>query len=97
MLKIYSYKGKAEFLATVTSAVSHYIYSEIILIWSFAFLIIIGAQLLIMFFIFLIEQFLLDNIFVEIKIRIFSGFFHVQKVQQFILAEKSLNIFYKMN
>ncbi len=54
------------------------------------FLIIIGAQLLIMFFIFLIEQFLLDNIFVELKIKKNSGFFDVQKVQQFILAEKSL-------
>ncbi len=54
------------------------------------FLIIIGAQLLIMFFIFLIEQFLLDNIFVELKIKKNSGFFDVQKVQQFILTEKSL-------
>ncbi len=54
------------------------------------FLIIIGAPLLIMFFIFLIEQFLLDNIFVELKIKKNSGFFDVQKVQQFILTEKSL-------
>ncbi len=61
------------------------------------FLIIIGAQLLIMIFIFLIEQFLLDNIFVEIKIHFFQDSLMYRKFNNLSLLKKVLISLKKLN
>ncbi len=61
------------------------------------FLIIIGAKLLIMIFIFLNELFLLDNIFVEIKIHFFQDSLMYRKFNNLSLLKKVLISLKKLN